>query len=168
MWLFGTAFLFVYFLDSLIQGRGAFHLPANSLILETGGYKGRSRAIPRQELHRLMCDLFGVLPHQILCEYGMCELSSQAYSRLGHDVSCETARFFQFPPWARARVISPETGLEVAEGETGLLRIFDLANAWSVCAIQTEDLAVRCGTAFELIGRAHAAEPRGCSLLATS
>jgi hypothetical protein len=63
------------------------------------------------------------------------------------------------------QIISPETGREVAEGETGLIRVFDLANAFSVMAIQTEDLAVRRGDGFELLGRAQVAEPRGCSLM---
>jgi hypothetical protein len=53
----------------------------------------------------------------------------------------------------------------VAEGETGLIRIFDLANVFSVAAIQTEDLGVRRGDGFELLGRAKQAEPRGCSLM---
>ena len=64
-------------------------------------------------------------------------------------------------------MISPETGREVRDGESGLLRVLDLANVWSVMAIQTEDLAVRRGVRFELLGRAAAAEPRGCSLMAT-
>jgi hypothetical protein len=98
----------------------------------------------------------------------MCELSSQAWSKLPPQASCLDTRIFRFPPWARARVISPETGREVANGENGLLRIFDLANAWSVCAIQTEDVAIRRGADFELIGRAQAAEARGCSIMAAS
>ena len=53
----------------------------------------------------------------------------------------------------------------MAEGETGLLQVFDLANVWSVLAIQTEDLVVRRGDGFELLGRAAQAEPRGCSLM---
>jgi len=53
----------------------------------------------------------------------------------------------------------------VAEDETGLIRVFDLANVWSVLAIQTEDLGVRRGDGFELIGRAERSEPRGCSLM---
>jgi hypothetical protein len=73
-------------------------------------------------------------------------------------------RVFHFPPWARAQVISPETGREAGEGETGLIRVFDLANVYSVMAIQTEDLGVRRGDGFELLGRAALAEPRGCSL----
>ena len=76
----------------------------------------------------------------------------------------DASRLFRFPPWARVQIISPETGREVAEGETGLIRVFDLANVFSVMAIQTEDLGVRRGDGFELIGRAELAEPRGCSL----
>jgi hypothetical protein len=64
------------------------------------------------------------------------------------------------------QIISPETGNEVADGETGLIRVFDLANVFSVMAIQTEDLGIRRGDGFELIGRAALAESRGCSLLA--
>ena len=63
------------------------------------------------------------------------------------------------------QIISPETGREVGEGETGLIRVFDLANVYSVMAIQTEDLGIRRGDGFKLLGRAGSAEPRGCSLL---
>jgi hypothetical protein len=63
------------------------------------------------------------------------------------------------------QIISPETGREVAEGETGLIRVFDLANVFSVMAVQTEDLGIRRGNGFELLGRAELAEPRGCSLM---
>ena len=83
-------------------------------------------------------------------------------SRITHHAS----RIFHFPPWVRAQVISPETGREVGEGETGLIRVFDLANVYSVMAIQTEDLGVRRGNGFDLLGRAAMAEPRGCSLAA--
>jgi len=88
----------------------------------------------------------------------MSELSSQAYD------AGEARRVFHFPPWARVRLISPETGNEVADGETGLIRICDLANVFSVAMVQTEDLGIRRGAGFELVGRAAAAEPRGCSL----
>jgi hypothetical protein len=63
------------------------------------------------------------------------------------------------------QIISPETGREVADGETGLIRVFDLANIFSVMAIQTEDLGIRRDEHFELIGRAVLAERRGCSLM---
>jgi hypothetical protein len=66
------------------------------------------------------------------------------------------------------QIVSPETGLEVDEGGSGLIRVFDLANVYSVMAIQTEDLAIRRGMGFEMIGRARQAETRGCSLMVGS
>jgi len=178
--LLGTAFMFVHLLDELAQRGLSVALPAGSRVMETGGYKGRSRELPKAELHSLLTARLGVPPEFIVCEYGMSELSSQAYDRVAGDtwqVTTEApaaasrtthhaSRCFHFPPWCRALVISPETGREVAEGETGLLRIFDLANVRSVLAIQTEDLAVRRGDGFELLGRAAQTEARGCSLLA--
>jgi hypothetical protein len=164
--LLGTAFSFVHLLDLLDERHARLRLPPGSLVMETGGYKGRSRTLPKTELHALIAERLEVPAANIICEYGMSELSSQAYdqvSRMTHDAS----RVFHFPPWARVQVVSPETGREVAEGETGLLRVFDLANVFSVCAIQTEDLATRRGDGFELIGRAQLAESRGCSLMAT-
>ncbi len=183
--LLGTAFSFVHLLDGLNSTQLAFRLPPGSCVMETGGYKGRSRTLPKAELHALITQRLGVPPANILCEYGMSELSSQAYDcllerrsptrREAEKVMKPTAsetgalsalRCFRFPPWARAQVVSPETGREVGDGETGLLRVFDLANVYSVLAVQTEDLAIRRGGGFELIGRAELAEPRGCSLMA--
>lgn len=178
--LLGTAFMFVHLLDELAQHGLSPALPPGSRVMETGGYKGRSRELPKSELHALITQRLGVPPEFIVCEYGMSELSSQAYDRVAGDqwqvtsgaparASRNTehgARGFHFPPWARAQVISPETGREAAEGETGLLRVFDLANVRSVMAIQTEDLAARRGDGFELLGRAAQSEARGCSLLA--
>jgi len=156
--ILGTAFSFVHLLDFLAGKNLRLRLPAPSRVMETGGYKNRSRTMPKAELHSLMTRFLGVVRENIICEYGMSELSSQAY-----DTGPE--RCFHFPPWTRAQIISPETGTEVADGETGLIRVFDLANVYSVAAIQTEDLAVRIGDGFELIGRAALAGPRGCSLM---
>jgi Acyl-protein synthetase, LuxE len=162
--ILGTAFSFVHLLDHLAAKNLRLKLPAGSRVMETGGYKNRSRALPKAELHELITDRFGVPPSHILCEYGMSELNSQAYDT-GLRHSSFVIRHFHFPPWSRSQIISPETGLEVRDGETGLLRIFDLANTFSVMAIQTEDLAIRRGDGFELIGRAESSEPRGCSLM---
>ena len=165
--LLGTAFSFVHLLDQLAEENVRLELPPESRVMETGGYKGRSRSLPKAELHTLITARLGVPATRIVCEYGMSELSSQAYDlRLVEpDFVRHDLRRFQFPPWARALVISPETGMEVAEGETGLLRVYDLANVYSVMAIQTEDLAVRRGDGFELLGRAANVERRGCSLM---
>jgi hypothetical protein len=178
--LLGTAFSFVHLLDLLAEQNLRFELPPGSRVMETGGYKGRSRSVPKPELHSLITERLGIPATHIVSEYGMSELSSQAYDEEVSSVRCQVSgayevrgvrcqvsgedRMFRFPPWARTRIVSPESGGEVAEGETGLLQVFDLANVFSVMAIQTEDLAIRRGDGFELIGRAPAAEPRGCSL----
>jgi hypothetical protein len=148
--LMGTAFNFVQLIDEV----GTMMLPSGSRVLETGGYKGRSREVSRKELHEMIRSAFGMA--DIVIEYGMCELSSQAYA---HEDG-----IFRFPPWVRAQIVSPENGREVKD-QTGLVRVLDLANVWSVMAVQTEDLGLRRGHGFELLGRASGAEARGCSLM---
>lgn len=167
----GTAFNFIQLLDAMAAERIRLTLPPGSVVMETGGYKGRTRELPRAELHALVTETLGIPASHIVCEYGMCELSSQAYDRVADRTSpspqpAPIARHFHFPPWCRATIVSPETGREANDGETGLVRVLDLANVYSVAAVQTEDLAVRRGDGFELLGRARHAEPRGCSLLA--
>jgi hypothetical protein len=173
--MLGTAFSFVHLLDYLAEHDLRFELPPGTCALETGGYKGRSRSLPQAVLHALISERLGILPARIICEYGMSELSSQAYDsanvpwHLTPHAPRNTQHAtgpFRFPPWARVQIISPETGCEVAEGETGLIRVYDLANVYSVMAIQTEDLGIRRGDGFALAGRAVLAEPRGCSLMA--
>jgi hypothetical protein len=159
----GTAFNFVHFVDALDAEGLRLSLPLRSWALETGGYKGRSRAMAKSELHALIGGLLGLPPDRVVTEYGMCELSSQAYDTSLLRQSLD--RVFRFPPWARSVVASPETGREVKDGEIGLLRVCDLANVYSVMAIETQDLARRRGSDFDLIGRVELAEPRGCSLM---
>jgi hypothetical protein len=158
----GTAFSFVHLCDYLDELGLRLNFPSGSRVFETGGYKGRSRTVPKSELHAMISRQLGIPESHIVTEYGMSEISSQAYDRT---VGSTTKRIFEFPRWARATVISMETGEPARDGETGLLRILDLANVGSVCAIQTEDLAIRRGNGFELLGRATEAEPRGCSLM---
>jgi hypothetical protein len=155
--ILGTAFSFVHLLDYLAKKDIRVQMPPGSRVMETGGYKNRSRTMPKGELHSLISEFLRIPRENIICEYGMSELSSQAYAT---DAQGE----LQFPPWTSVQIISPETGVEVANGETGLMRIFDLANVYSVAAIQTEDLGIRRGSRFELVGRAALAESRGCSL----
>lgn len=158
--LLGTAFLFVNLLDALAGDSLPHPLPPGSRAMETGGYKGRTRELSKPDLHRLISSRLGIHPDHIVTEYGMTELNSQAYDRaVGQEPG-----YYKFPHWARARVLSPETGLEVANGEPGLITIVDLANMASVLALQTEDLGIRHEEEFEWIGRTREAEPRGCSL----
>ena len=152
--LFGTALAFLDLFEWL--GDREIRLPPGSVAVETGGYKGTKRSLPKSELYGLFQRFLRLGANDVWSEYGMTELSSQFYSRgLGNPHG--GAR------WVRPLVIDPESGLESADGETGILRIFDLANIGSCCAIQTRDLAVRRAQDFELIGRDPAALPRGCS-----
>ncbi len=77
--ILGAAFSFVHLLDYLVENNLRFELPRGSRVLETGGYKGRSRALPKAQLHSLITHRFGIPPAHIVCEYGMSEMSSQAY-----------------------------------------------------------------------------------------
>jgi hypothetical protein len=158
----GTAFSFVHLCDYLNENDVRLSFPAGSRVFETGGYKGRSRTVPKAELHAMISERLAVPESHIVTEYGMSEISSQAYDRT---VGRTAQRIFEFSHWACATVVSMETGEAARDGETGLLRIVDLANVGSVCAIQTEDLAIRRGNGFELVGRVMEAEPRGCSLM---
>ena len=162
--ILGTAFSFVHLLDHLDADAIDFQLPTGSAAMETGGYKGRSREVPKAELHQAIAAKFGMASGRIICEYGMCELSSQAYDgKLGQ--ANAAPRLFRFPPWARARIVSPETFAEVELGQAGLLQVVDLANVGSALSLLTEDLAKRHADGFELLGRAEPAESRGCSLM---
>jgi hypothetical protein len=152
--LLGTALAFLHWFESM--NGDAIALAAGSLMFETGGYKGSGRTLSKSALYEMARRRLGLDAGDIINEYGMTELSSQCYARgLGRPHAA--------PPWMRAVAVDPATGLEVAEGETGLLRIYDLANLGSVLAIQTRDLAIRRGTDFEMLGRDPAALPRGCS-----
>ncbi|MBX3744677.1 MAG: hypothetical protein KF833_05160 [Verrucomicrobiae bacterium] len=167
----GTAFHFVHWLEAGPPRGVPPSLPPGSRVMETGGYKGRSRVLDKAALHQAISELTGIPPSHIVSEYGMSELSSQAYDHAVPEPGQPdpgpppNQRSLRFPPWVRIRVISPEHGREVAPGEIGRLRIWDLANVWSVMAIQTDDLAVRTADGFRLAGRAPAAPPRGCSLM---
>jgi hypothetical protein len=166
--LLGTAFSFIHLLDH-VTGHGVqLELPTGSRAMETGGYKGRSRVLSKPQLHAGLSEWLGIPRSYIISEYGMSELSSQAYDAAVPKLEWSTRprpRVFRFPPWARAQVISPETGTEVEPGKKGVIRVVDLANVYSVMAVMTEDLATRRPDGFELIGRAVLAEPRGCSLM---
>ena len=143
--MLGTALAFLHLFERL--GGQRQRVAPGSFALETGGYKGSGRDIPKEELYAMFGDYLGLPPDAILNEYGMTELSSQCYTRgLGQP--------HESPPWLRALVINPETGSEVSVGETGILRLFDLANLGSTLAVETQDLAIRREAGF------HAARPR--------
>jgi hypothetical protein len=155
--LAGTAIAFAVFLDSYGKSVPRVPLPDGSWVLETGGFKGLRREVSKAELYAGISTIFSVPNRAIWNEYGMSELSSQAYAR-------GTNGLHYTPPWARVLVVNPATNREVAVGKQGLVRWIDLANTDSVLAVQTLDVAERTPKGFRLIGRLPRTEPRGCSL----
>jgi hypothetical protein len=164
--LLGTSFAFVHWLDRLGAAGETFALPAGSRLMDTGGYKGRSREIDEGELRALYGRMLGVPPAACINEYGMTEMCSQFYDATLRDVALGRtgARRKVAPPWVRTRIVDPETLEPVPAGVRGLLQHHDLANLDSVAAIQTEDMAVALDDGFRLLGRAPGATPRGCSI----
>ncbi|CAM3864363.1 acyl transferase [Flavobacterium branchiophilum] len=141
-------------LDVLDQYQLELH---NTIVMETGGMKGRRKELIREELHGILCKGFGV--SGIHSEYGMTELLSQAYS-FGHGV-------FECPAWMQVLVRDTEDALSyVPNGKTGGINVIDLANIHSCSFIATQDLGKRYdnGT-FEVLGRFDHSDIRGCNLM---
>ncbi|MFN4299246.1 MAG: acyl transferase [Thermaurantimonas sp.] len=136
--------------------RYSLELP-DTILLETGGMKGRRREMIREEVHDILNDR--LRPKRIDSEYGMTELLSQAY-KMGELP-------FVTEPWMRvfARNINDPLGA-FAYNSTGLLHVIDLANVYSCAFIATQDLGrVYSDGTFEVLGRYDHAEARGCNLM---
>lgn len=151
-----------YALLDLIENK-KFELK-NTIIMETGGMKGRRKELIREELHKRLCQGFGVTA--IHSEYGMTELLSQAYS-LGSGV-------FECPSWMQILIRDTEDALTyVADGKSGGINVIDLANINSCSFIATQDLGkknpkIPAGSqanSFEVLGRFDNADIRGCNLM---
>ena len=129
----------------------------NTIIMETGGMKGRRKEIIRNELHEILCAGFGV--SKIHSEYGMTELLSQGYSS-GDGV-------FDCPPWMKILARDTEDALTmVGANKTGGLNVIDLANYNSCSFIATQDLGkVDNNGRFEVLGRFDHSDIRGCNLM---
>ena len=156
-----TAFALVHLLDRSRADGWTVRLPEGTRIMETGGFKGRARAVDRLSLYRALGERLGVPAEGIVNEYGMTELLSQLYES---GRSGEAWAGHVPPPWLRARALDPLTLETSPEGEDGLLCFFDLANVGSVAHVLTEDVGrVVAGRVF-LRGRLPGAEPRGCSM----
>jgi len=157
----GTSFAFVHFIDGL--GKDTFHLPRGSRVMQTGGYKGRSREVPAAVLRADLARAFGLDRRAIVAEYGMTELSSQFYERTLFEPAAPLGVYAE-PPWTRVVPVDPDTLAPVADGCVGIAKILDLMNVDSAVAILTQDQVRRSGDGFELLGRAPGAVPRGCSI----
>lgn len=126
------------------------------IIMETGGMKGKRKEMPREEVHEILKEAFGL--EQIASEYGMTELLSQAYS-LGNGV-------FRTPAWMRVSARETTDPLSVSGRGKGALNVIDLANMHSCPFIATQDLVhIHQDHSFEVLGRMDDAEVRGCNLM---
>ncbi len=129
----------------------------NTIIMETGGMKGKRKEIIREELYNILCNGFGV--NSIHSEYGMTELLSQAYS-MGNGI-------FECPSWMQILIRDTEDALTYVDyGKTGGVNVIDLANINSCSFIATQDLGKKySNNSFEILGRFDNSDIRGCNLM---
>ena len=129
----------------------------HTIVMETGGMKGRRKELVRAELHEQLCQGFDV--DCIHSEYGMTELLSQAYSK-GNGV-------FDCPPWMKIIIRDTEDALTILPpNKNGGINIIDLANLNSCAFIATQDLGkLHQDGRFEVIGRFDHSDVRGCNLM---
>jgi hypothetical protein len=156
-----TAFALVALLDELEAAGRALPLPPGSRVMETGGFKGRTRVVGRDELYARAAAAFAIGEDAIVAEYGMTELSSQYYDSPASRWSAKRIKLP--PPWLRPVVVDV-AGEPLPDGIVGAIRHIDCANRSSAVAIQTEDLGVVTPEGLLLLGREEGAALRGCSL----
>jgi len=132
----------------------------NTIIMETGGMKGRREELTRMEVHDQLKKAFDKT--EIHSEYGMTELLSQAYAKKEGRFEC--------PPWMKVLIRDDEDPLSVYGSEpgniSGAINILDLANVYSCSFIATDDVGkLYADKSFEVLGRMDGSDLRGCSLL---
>ncbi len=129
----------------------------NTIVMETGGMKGKRKEMIKEELHKELCKGFGV--KEIHSEYGMTELLSQGYSK-GNG-------FFKTPPWMKIMIRNTEDAMTLlSHNQTGGINVIDLANINSCSFIATQDLGKRYSNGtFEILGRFDNSDIRGCNLM---
>ncbi|GAC1414880.1 MAG: hypothetical protein NVSMB5_03380 [Candidatus Velthaea sp.] len=156
-----TAFSLVALCEALADRGMQLALPPGSRMMETGGFKGRTRVVARDELYARATERLGIPLAAIVAEYGMTELTSQYYD--SHASRPTLQRRKVWPPWLRPIIVDP-LGAPVADGVVGAIRHIDCANRSAVIAIETEDLGALTADGLVLLGRERGAELRGCSL----
>lgn len=158
-----TSFALVFLLDEL--GGRRIELPSGSVVMQTGGFKGKSRQIEASQLRNWVASAFAIPESQVISEYGMTELSSQLYEgTLPAGALVAEPGWLVPPPWLRVQALEPDARSPLPDGEVGLASFTDLANIDSAVRIVTMDQVVVRGGLVQLLGRQSGAPPRGCSL----
>ncbi len=164
--LLGTSLLYQAYFERCDREGVRFRLPPGSWVMDTGGSKGTSVSVGREEIQNGFRHVLGIPPSHVVNEYGMAEMGSQFYEdklRAVHERR-SAREGFVIPPWVRTIALDPETMRECPPGASGILVHFDLANLEVPMAIQTEDVGAVRGRYIQLKGRLPEAERRGCSL----
>ncbi len=150
VWLIGVSFALIDFSSAFPQKLN------NTIVIETGGMKGRKQELTKMELHTLLVNQLGT--QKIHSEYGMTELLSQAYSHGDGIFTC--------PPWMKVFVSDEDDPTLLKSIGRGVLHIIDLANIYSCSFIATQDLGeINEDGSFQVLGRVDASDRRGCSLM---
>lgn len=156
--LIGATSAFVYFLRACERKGLRFALPAGSRLIDGGGYRGRFGEVTRDDYYALAADRLGIPAHHCVNTLGMAESATNYSDRVLRDRVLglgDRPRRKTLPPWARVRVIDPDTGAECAAGDPGLLVHYDLVNVPTVLGVQTDNLGfLDEDGSFEIIGRA--------------
>lgn len=166
--LLGASFSYVHLLTYLQRHQQSFNIAKESIIFDTGGFKGKSREVSMSDLYAELESTFQVKREQIINMYGMTEISSQCYDRNLKDHSENKTVYFDkiAPAWVKTQVLDTETLQPVAQGQRGLLAYYDLANWDSCVSVLTEDIVTQNNYGFNIIGRAKGSVAKGCSITA--
>lgn len=142
---------------ALLDFAEKYQLPlTHTLIMETGGMKGRREELTRMEVHEILKKAFG--KEEINSEYGMTELLSQSWSKGKGKFIC--------PPWMKIVIREEEDPFEIKKEGNGAINIIDLANVYSCSFIATDDAGrINADKTIEILGRLDGSDLRGCSLL---
>jgi phenylacetate-coenzyme A ligase PaaK-like adenylate-forming protein len=158
--ILAASYSLVHLMDALDERNLKFKLPAGSKVMDTGGFKGQSREMPAADFYSMLVHTLGVDLKDCINMYGMTELSSQFYDQ----GQLDQPAIKQGPHWMRTRVLDPLSGIELPDGEQGILAHTDLANFNSVITILTEDVGYAVHNGFALLGRAKGSQAKGCSM----
>lgn len=155
LFILSTSFALMATLEAL--DGAPIKTPSRTVIMLTGGFKGRATSLNEQELRAAAAQAFGITDANIIGEYGMTELTSQLFEGPQKGI-------YLAPPWLRVRAVRGSDYQSVAQGEPGLAHFIDLGNIDSCLSIVTQDMVRERDGGIELLGRAKHAEARGCSL----
>ncbi len=165
--ILGTTASCAALFEAVRRSRLAMCLPGGSRLMDTGGAKGQRVPLSAEQVAAEAHALLGIEAPLVINEYGMTEMCSQLYDATSFNSNSGAPpgrRMKLAPPWLKPSALDPVTLKVTREGQAGMLAFFDLANVGSISALMTEDVGIVRGNAVAVLGRAAAADRRGCAL----